>query len=389
MMKITLKNNILILVICTLFNSQSAFSDQHGIPVKYTWHSIHYADVDGGFFDTLQLAAENNISIIESQVNLPEGQSWGNHEIIEYPFPSHPAGTVNYEVISHGVPISGGSQGIVITCGHNVEDPRQFDLYCGCPVSRVPVYGKCMEPTGCKTGRGGRNNTVGNPCNVANGAKYYTENLDLGNGLTFFLSYSSDNITRGFAGMGWNSLNQPSLSTTLSSGHKIGVIRGNEVELMRRPGGTRWIGQYQSSYVEEAAGGFRLQLANGSIADGRLAQQINEYGHTLEYSYDASGQLISVVGSNTIEYQFEYDSAGNLIAIIYPDTTSDQVDNPRKIFHYENSDFPNHLTGYTDANGSRKASYAYDSQGRAISTEYASTTNSVGQERYQLDFQTN
>ena len=295
------------------------------------------------------------------------------------------------------------------------DNPGQFGAFCGCPnTNEIPVYGKCMEPTGCKTGRGGRNNTVGNPCNVANGAKYYTENLDLGNGLTFSLSYSSDNITGGFAGMGWSSLNQPSLSTTLSSGHKIGVIRGNEVELMRRLGGTRWIGQYQSSYVEEAAGGFRLQLANGSIenysstgilqtqeeangattvssydADGRLAQQINEYGHALEYSYDASGQLISVVGSNTIEYQFEYDSAGNLITIIYPDTTSDQADNPRKIFHYENSDFPNHLTGYTDANGSRKASYAYDSQGRAISTEYAPTTNSVGQERYQLDFQTN
>jgi len=53
----------------------------------------------------------------------------------------------------------------------------------------------------------------------------------------------------------------------------------------------------------------------------------------------------------------------------------DYPDNTAKIYHYENSDFSHHLTGisYVDTSGitSRYATYTYDANGRAISTEHA------------------
>ncbi|MES9888923.1 MAG: hypothetical protein ABW140_19135 [Candidatus Sedimenticola sp. 6PFRAG1] len=55
----------------------------------------------------------------------------------------------------------------------------------------------------------------------------------------------------------------------------------------------------------------------------------------------------------------------------YPDgTPDDQLDNPRRLYHYEDNRFPGHLTGITDENGNRAATWSYDDQGRAISSEH-------------------
>jgi uncharacterized protein RhaS with RHS repeats len=77
-----------------------------------------------------------------------------------------------------------------------------------------------------------------------------------------------------------------------------------------------------------------------------------------------------------------------MVSVIYPDTTlNDNTDNPSKIYHYENIDYPNHLTGITDELGNRYATYSYNSDGKATSTEHSQTTNVVGQEKFELDFQ--
>lgn len=60
----------------------------------------------------------------------------------------------------------------------------------------------------------------------------------------------------------------------------------------------------------------------------------------------------------------------------YPDNTS-------KTYHYENTNFPHHLTGITDENGIRFATWEYDSEGRAISSEHAFSV-----EKETLDFST-
>jgi YD repeat-containing protein len=63
-------------------------------------------------------------------------------------------------------------------------------------------------------------------------------------------------------------------------------------------------------------------------------------------------------------YRYAYDANNNLASVTYPDGTS-------KTYHYENSAFPHALTGVTDENGNRYATYTYDAQGRGISTEHA------------------
>ena len=87
------------------------------------------------------------------------------------------------------------------------------------------------------------------------------------------------------------------------------------------------------------------------------------------------------------EYRYQYDDNHNLVEVIYPDTTPDDSDNPRKTYHYENENFPNHLTGITDENGERYANFSYDEDGRAIVSELGVTTNQVGQEKIELDYQ--
>jgi YD repeat-containing protein len=63
-------------------------------------------------------------------------------------------------------------------------------------------------------------------------------------------------------------------------------------------------------------------------------------------------------------YVYGYDTIGRFTTITYPDNTV-------RIYHYENATFPHALTGITDENGVRFATWAYDSTGRATSSQHA------------------
>ena len=62
----------------------------------------------------------------------------------------------------------------------------------------------------------------------------------------------------------------------------------------------------------------------------------------------------------------------------YPDETpADLNDNPTKQYHYENTTYIHHLTGITDEEGNRYATYTYDSLGRGLTTEHAGGAEKV------------
>jgi uncharacterized protein RhaS with RHS repeats len=61
---------------------------------------------------------------------------------------------------------------------------------------------------------------------------------------------------------------------------------------------------------------------------------------------------------------YSYDSNQNLVSVAYQDGTS-------KTYLYENASFPNHLIGIVDESASRYATFGYDSNGWAISTQHA------------------
>jgi len=118
---------------------------------------------------------------------------------------------------------------------------------------------------------------------------------------------------------------------------------------------------------------YNLSAAEGGDdLPNSLDRVTDVYGRALSFHYDVIGHLISVIdpAGNVIHYT--RDAYGNLKSVIYPnDTPTDPNDNLARIYHYEDINFPHALTGITDENGNRFATWAYDNGGRAISSEHA------------------
>jgi YD repeat-containing protein len=149
--------------------------------------------------------------------------------------------------------------------------------------------------------------------------------------------------------------------------------------------------------VSLAGGGYRFIDIAGGIqelynAAGQLTSLSTSQGQTLSFTYVA-GDLTAIQDSAGKVLQFSYasaangdgritqitdptgrtisaayDSAGNLASLTWQDSKIRQ-------FLYENTSFPWALTGVKDENNNRYATFGYDSQGRAISTEYSGGVN--------------
>jgi len=99
-------------------------------------------------------------------------------------------------------------------------------------------------------------------------------------------------------------------------------------------------------------------------ASNQLAAVTGPFGHSLSYTYTSSGNVYQVTIPSGGIYTYAYDSNNNLISVTYPDSTSRQ-------YAYTNTSYIHALTGITDENGNAYASFAYDSNGRAVSTQHA------------------
>ncbi|MBX3655160.1 MAG: hypothetical protein KF686_13320 [Ramlibacter sp.] len=97
---------------------------------------------------------------------------------------------------------------------------------------------------------------------------------------------------------------------------------------------------------------------------GQLATVTNAFGRSLQLAYNAQGQLAGVTTPDGQVISYQFDSASRLIGAGYPD-------NSFKTYAYENPAWPAALTGISDESGVRYASFAYDANGRAVSTSHA------------------
>ncbi|MGR9117150.1 MAG: RHS repeat-associated core domain-containing protein, partial [Gammaproteobacteria bacterium] len=239
------------------------------------------------------------------------------------------------------------------------------------------------------------NQCVGNPCNPAIGNKFQQE-IDLenhANGLAFIRSYNSGlGPIDGVLGYGW----------THSIGSRLEII-GNQIIVHQADGRAESFNLMNGSWEGDAdsvltltqdQNGYSLtdlnisesydsagQLLSRTDTNGRitnfeydtnqrLSTVTGPFGHTLSFTYNADGRIDSMTAPGSRLYQYQYDGAGNLTKVIYPDTTF-------KLYHYENPNFPHALTGITDENGSRYATWAYDSQGRANLSKHAGDVEQV------------
>ncbi|MBP6076795.1 MAG: RHS repeat protein, partial [Nitrosomonas sp.] len=120
----------------------------------------------------------------------------------------------------------------------------------------------------------------------------------------------------------------------------------------------------------------------GYDANGRLITVTDDVGRTLSFTYDGSSRISTMTDPASGVIQYSYDAAGNLTAVTYPDGKT-------RTYHYNeqaytsNTNLPNALTGITDENGVRYATYTYDAQGRAVVTEHAG-----GADRHVLGYST-
>ncbi|UXY15518.1 hypothetical protein N8I74_00440 [Chitiniphilus purpureus] len=88
------------------------------------------------------------------------------------------------------------------------------------------------------------------------------------------------------------------------------------------------------------------------------------------FTYNANTRLVRAETANGVTVNYAYDAVGHLVSVTHPDQTSRQ-------YHYEDPN-PYLLTGITDEAGVRYATWRYNADGEAISSEHAGGIDKVG-----------
>jgi len=120
-------------------------------------------------------------------------------------------------------------------------------------------------------------------------------------------------------------------------------------------------------------GGYVLDASGNStttiLPAGLLLRVTDATGNALNFGYDASSRIVKMTDPSGGNYLYAYDASSNLTSVTYPD-------GHQRIYWYNeqintnNTNLPHALTGITDENGDRYATYQYDTLGRAIVTEH-------------------
>ncbi|WP_169719857.1 RHS repeat protein, partial [Zooshikella ganghwensis] len=236
---------------------------------------------------------------------------------------------------------------------------------------------------------------AGNPVRIATGNKYHVESVIQG-ALPLQLSYNSDDdvwhhnfhyqltpfnqlttvkeYTRPDGntlvfeqnGSGWTSLAAGAIQLSSTAKH-----------------GATWLINYygQQEYYDDQGRILRVEQPLGRVFTftwgDHQVEVMDSQANRLTLTLDDQQRLQSATQSNHKPITFTWRDNTALQKIMYPDGHARQ-------FHYENPWFPHHLTGITDGNGKRFATWKYDNKGRAISSEHAG-----GTEKTFLEYHTN
>ncbi|GAA0398514.1 hypothetical protein GCM10009133_04190 [Cocleimonas flava] len=266
------------------------------------------------------------------------------------------------------------------------------------------------------------NSSVGNPISVITGNKYQQEiDYEAAGGvasLLFKRHYNSLNIeTDTGLGFGWRhsfdiklvtNPKQNKIQINQSDGRRIiftldsvntkqfratspqdGVISaiGNKILWSLNDGRSIFfLGSRPVEITYPGNRSFTLEYEN--IPDGHLSKVTDNNGRSLLFSYSKGntalgnfeqntnnnvklpGHLESVTLPDGKVINYSYDDEHNLSSVTYPDNT-------KRIYHYENIGFPNHLTGITNRSGIRFATWGYTDEGRANLSTHADGAEKV------------
>ena len=247
---------------------------------------------------------------------------------------------------------------------------------------------------------------IGNPCDPATGNKYQAEtDYAARAGIPGFVRRYNSNaadVDMGL-GFGWSG---PTLQRLATDGSVMLVRqRSGRSETFNKIGGV-WQGDPDTDLIiTEDATGFTVTHPAGGIDHynpqglllstagpagltttyrydgGQVTAITGPFGHTLGFGYNALGRLNRLTDPAGLDTTYAYDASGNLVTVTYPDGST-------RRYHYEDSAHPHHLTGITDENGDRFATFGFDASGLATLTEHADTGNGGPQESFTLAYPT-
>ena len=142
---------------------------------------------------------------------------------------------------------------------------------------------------------------------------------------------------------------------------------GQLLSVTNRTGQTTTL-SYSDGTINLPYGGYVLDATGAptviTLPAGLLLRVTDAYQHSLSFGYDAASRIVKMTDPAGGVYNYTYDTNSNLASVTYPDGKT-------KTYLYENPTYIHALTGILDENGNRYATYAYDTNGRAISTEHA------------------
>ncbi len=118
-----------------------------------------------------------------------------------------------------------------------------------------------------------------------------------------------------------------------------------------------------------------------NATSGMLASVTDDFGKALVYTFNANGHVTSMTDPYGQVHSYTYDAQDRLTHVTFPDSTTSTSDNPVVQYHYEDTNSPTALTGITDEEGARFATWAYDSSRRATLSEH-----NGGAERVTFDY---
>jgi YD repeat-containing protein len=297
--------------------------------------------------------------------------------------------------------------------------------------------GVCLDDTlkanGPCIGCNGMPTAGTNPINVGSGSKYHREPVYQSaspGGLSLVLSYNSRRLNyplperATYFGTSWTS-NFEQQVFPINTG-AVTVRRGDGKEIEFRPSGGSLVpdGDVKDSLIRLVNGsgqttGWEYHVhADNSVEEyepvkgritkirfvsgveqtmtysttstplpvaphaGLLLGVADKFGRSLSFTYDGAARVVTMTDPAGQAYAFEYDGPSgpadrkNLTKVTFPDTRT-------RTFHYAESTYtssvsqPNALTGITDEKGIRFATFGYDANGRAISSQHAGGVNSV------------
>ncbi len=268
----------------------------------------------------------------------------------------------------------------------------------------VAIYSFCPAGTICVSATK-NNGNVGqcmifagtNPINIATGNKFETEMDYQGVGdasLQLLRYYNSDSDTESANwGQQWRSTYDRSIMITSSTAVTIYRADGKSYDFTQAGGIWSSDADVNEQLVELTSGGtttgweltntsdeIEIYDAQGKLtqiefrggfthtftydSSNRLSTVTDSFARQLSFTYNANDQVISMTDPASGTYLYSYDANDNLDQVTYPDNTT-------RVYHYEDTNFVHALTGITDENGHRYATWAYDTSGRATSSEHA------------------